>query len=133
MDKFSKAKRSLIMAAIKGKNTQPELFVRKILWAAGYRYRLHAKDLPGCPDIVSRSKRKAVFVNGCFWHGHKCRKGKLPKTRTKFWAEKIQRNKKRDAINLRKLKRTGWQYLNVWECEIKKPRLISKMLDFLAE
>src|SRR5688572_2702698 len=97
-DCFSHLKRSAIMRAVKAKNTTPELAVRALLYRAGYRYRLHARDLPGRPDIVFRGNRKVIFVNGCFWHGHsRCRRAHLPSTRTKYWKHKIASNKARDT------------------------------------
>lgn len=133
MDTLTKKERSALMSKIRGKNTNPEMIIRKFLWAEGHRYRLHRKDLPGCPDIVFPSKRKVVFIHGCFWHGHKCRKDKLPKTRTIFWKQKIEKNKLRDSASVRKLRGLGWKVLTIWECEIKKPRTRQKILDFLVK
>jgi DNA mismatch endonuclease (patch repair protein) len=117
------------MSKIRGKHTAPELAVRSIVWRAGFRYRLHDKNLSGSPDLVFKSKKKVIFVNGCFWHGHKCRT--LPKTRKRFWAEKIERNQQRDKRVLRALKRDGWNCLVVWECELKKSHIDKKVIKFL--
>jgi DNA mismatch endonuclease (patch repair protein) len=131
VDHLNKKQRSLLMAKIRSKNTKPEMAVRRLVWNAGFRYRLCDKTLPGSPDLVFKSRRKVIFVNGCFWHGHGCRKNGVPKTRTKFWREKIERNQRRDKRVLRLLRQEGWKCLVVWECEIKKPRLPEKVLRFL--
>ena len=108
------------MAAIHSKNTQPELIVRKYLFAHGFRYRLNHKRLPGHPDIVMRKYRTCIFVNGCFWHGHEgCRYFTMPKTNTDFWQKKISRNQQRDRIQIRKLTEMGWHCITLWECELK--------------
>lgn len=120
-DIFSSRKRSQIMSNISGKNTKPEIIIRKITHRLGYRFRLHGKDLPGKPDIVFPKYKKVIFVNGCFWHGHiKCSRSKLPATRKKFWKDKIEGNKKRDKANKIKLKKLGWDYLVIWQCQIKQ-------------
>jgi len=106
------------MQSVKSKNTGPEMALRRMLHAKGYRYRLHRKDLPGRPDIVFASKRKAIIVHGCFWHGHQCSKGKLPKSKLNYWLPKIEQNKARDARNVANLEVAGWQVLVVWQCEI---------------
>lgn len=106
------------MSRIRGKNTKPELIVRRLAHGMGYRFRLHRKDLPGSPDLVFPGRRKVVFVHGCFWHRHEgCRKTTTPKTRAEFWAEKFGRNVERDAENYAALKENGWHHLVVWECE----------------
>lgn len=128
MDTRTPAKRTEIMSAVRTKDTGPELFVRKLLSAQGYRYRLHRRDLPGKPDIVFPSWRKAVFVHGCFWHGHRCKKGRLPKSRLRYWRPKIAANKKRDARNLIKLKGSGWHALVVWQCELKNDKTVMRKL-----
>lgn len=133
MDHLSKEERSALMSKIRGKHTKPEMAIRRMVWAAGFRYRLHGKSLPGCPDLVFTGRKKVIFVHGCFWHGHKCRKDKLPKSRTEFWKEKIERNKKRDVVNVRKLRSLGWTALTIWECDIKKPYLMQKLLYFLRK
>jgi len=107
------------------------MIVRRFIWNEGIRYRLHSKKLPGTPDLVFSSRKKEIFVNGCFWHGHICKIGKLPKTNTDFWREKIFRNKRRDAkIKLRNL---GWKYLILWECKLKKAETFKKILLFLKD
>lgn len=112
--------RSRNMAAIKGKNTGPEILVRKALFSLGLRYRLHKKELQGKPDIVFVSKKVAIFVHGCFWHMHDCEKFKLPQSRKSFWLEKLQGNKNRDKKNIQELLDKGWRVIIVWECDIKK-------------
>ena len=116
MDVFSKDKRSKIMAAIRSKNTRPELIVRKYLFSKGFRYRINHPRLPGHPDIVLRKYRTCIFVNGCFWHGHDCPKGHLPNTRQDFWRAKIARNRERDKEEQRRLAEMGWHCITVWEC-----------------
>src|SRR5438270_12088203 len=107
-DFMTAARRSEHMAKISGKNTGPELIVRRLLHSRGYRYRLHCLDLPGCPDIVFRARRKVVFVHGCFWHGHAgCAKATIPKTRAQYWVNTIARNKDRDGLNNCKLNAAG--------------------------
>ncbi len=114
-------KRSRNMAAIKSKNTKPELVVRRSLHAMGYRFRLHKRDLPGKPDIVLPKYKIALFVHGCFWHRHEgCKYSTIPKTRTEFWIEKFRNNVERDKLNQAKLISMGWTPLIVWECETKK-------------
>jgi DNA mismatch endonuclease (patch repair protein) len=108
------------MQAVKSKHTAPELFVRSLLHARGYRYRLHRKDLPGCPDIVFPGRRKVIFIHGCFWHGHPCRRGaRIPVQNRAYWSAKIGRNKQRDQAAQTSLKQQGWQVLVIWECELK--------------
>lgn len=109
------------MRAVKGTDTGPELAVRKALWRAGLRYRLHVKALPGKPDITFPSKRIALFVHGCFWHGHEgCSRHRIPKTRPEYWTAKIARNQERDGQARLALEALGWTVLVVWECEVKK-------------
>lgn len=123
------AMRSRIMSAIRGKDTKPEMKVRRHLHAAGLRFSLHRKDLPGRPDIVLRKYGVAVLVQGCFWHGHDCKVGKMPKTRAAWWAEKIARNKGRDAVNLAKLRALGWRAIEVWECELRRPDRLDALVE----
>lgn len=107
------------MAKIRSKNTKPELLLRHALHALGYRYRIHDPVLPGKPDLVFAGRRKVIFVNGCFWHGHDCPVGsRLPKTNTEFWADKRRRNQERDWSQRHQLAEMGWTYLDVWECEV---------------
>lgn len=111
--------RSRIMAQVKSKDTKPELAVRRLLHSLGYRYRLHRKDLPGRPDLASPSRRKAIFVNGCFWHGHAdCERARLPSSNRDYWLAKLKRNKERDERNLALLREAGWTPTVVWECEL---------------
>lgn len=124
MDIIDKASRSALMAKVKSKNTKPEMQVRLYLHARGLRYRLHDKSLPGCPDIVFKSKKIALFVNGCFWHGHEgCKRSGLPKTRREFWEEKIGENKRRDARIDSQLRELGWESIVIWQCELNDASL----------
>jgi DNA mismatch endonuclease (patch repair protein) len=117
-DVFSKAKRSWVMSRIRCKNTNPELVVRSFLHGRGFRFRLHARDLPGKPDLVLPKYRTVIFVHGCFWHHHsRCRNATFPSTRSMFWRSKILSNKRRDAKAVRELRSLGWDVLTVWECE----------------
>lgn len=119
MDVHTPQQRSYNMSRIKGKNTKPEILIRKWLWGNGYRYRLHHYKLPGKPDIVFPGRRKAIFVHGCFWHKHSCRYFKWPETNSEFWKTKIKSNVKRDNDNYFALTKSGWEYLIIWECELK--------------
>src|SRR4051812_19262745 len=133
MDTRTTEQRSRIMAAVPQRHSRPELAIRRALHAAGYRYRLHARNLPGTPDIVFPARKKVVFVHGCFWHGHRCSKGRLPKSREDYWHTKITTNKKRDRRTERALRRIGWRSLVVWQCEVKEPiTLLQRMRRFLA-
>jgi DNA mismatch endonuclease (patch repair protein) len=118
-DVVSKKKRSKMMAGIQGKNTKPELKVRKALHHLGFRYKLHDKTLPGKPDLVFPKYNAVIFIHGCFWHGHGCHLFKWPSTRTEFWKSKILGNKKRDRANNKKLLNLHWRVLTVWECAMK--------------
>lgn len=112
--------RSYNMSCVKSKNTKPEIWVRKYLFACGFRYRINVKKLPGTPDIVLPKYKTAIFVNGCFWHGHKnCRYFVIPKTRTEWWLDKINRNIDRDQANILALKKSGWRVITIWECQMK--------------
>ena len=118
VDRLSPENRSRLMARVKGKNTAPEIRVRRVLHSCGFRFRLHRKDLPGCPDIVLPKHQTVIFVHGCFWHQHAgCSKGKRPATRAEWWAEKLGRNVTRDAKVLSELVALGWRPLIIWECE----------------
>jgi len=134
-DVVSKKKRSEMMSGIRGKDTKPEMIVRRGLHARGYRFRLHRKDLPGKPDIVLPKYRAAIFVNGCFWHGHDCHLFKWPKTREEFWREKIGGNRLRDQATKIALEQAGWRILVIWECALKgiyrKP--VDTVIEFSAE
>ncbi|MCX6827710.1 MAG: DNA mismatch endonuclease Vsr [candidate division Zixibacteria bacterium] len=134
MDVHSPKIRSFNMSRIRGGHTKPEIFLRRLLWHCGYRYRLHRKDLPGTPDIVFPSRKKVILVHGCFWHKHNCRFFKWPQTNPVFWKKKIQENCRRDRKAYAKLSRSGWHYNVVWECQLKGDRLhrtLSKITDFL--
>jgi DNA mismatch endonuclease, patch repair protein len=132
-DRLSTARRSAMMRRVRGKDTAPELLVRKLLHAQGYRYRLQGKELPGKPDIVFRRMKKAVFVHGCFWHGHGCKIGRLPKSRLEFWGPKIARNADRDKGSEIALRALGWDVLVVWQCETRDlAGLRERLVDFLG-
>lgn len=120
MDNMSPDRRSEVMARIGGKNTKPEILVRRVLHAMGYRFRLHRKDLPGKPDIVLPKYRTVVFVHGCFWHGcQKCDRGtRKPKSNEEFWLRKIEGNRRRDSDSRKRLEELGWRVVVVWQCEI---------------
>jgi DNA mismatch endonuclease (patch repair protein) len=133
-DVFTPSKRSQIMAAIKGKDTQPEKAIRSLIHRMGYRFRLHRRDLPGNPDIVLPSHKKVIFVHGCFWHGHSaCKRSALPRTNKSFWKNKIEGNRKRDASAKKRLNKLGWKSLTIWQCQISRsfPRVSRRILDFL--
>lgn len=122
------------MSRVRGKNTSPELIVRRLLHKLGYRYRLHAKALPGKPDIVFSSRRKIVLVHGCFWHGHDCRWGRTPRSNVAFWTEKANANRRRDMSTTDQLRVAGWDVLVVWQCETKDvDNLLSRLTVFLKE
>ena len=121
-DRMTKEQRHRCMSHIKGRNTKPELLVRKFLWHHGFRYRLYDKRLPGKPDIIMRKWRTVIFVNGCFWHGHECENFRPPKSNTQFWQNKIETNKKRDRLNTQKLRLLGFRVITIWECELSKEK-----------
>lgn len=133
-DVFSPEKRSAVMARVKGRDTKPELKVRRLAHALGYRFRLHRRDLPGSPDLVFPGRRAVIFVHGCFWHGHDCARGaRTPKQNAAYWTAKIARNRTRDQNAARALEAEGWRVMTVWECEIKDAQALSARLDrFLA-
>lgn len=121
------------MAAIRGRDTKPELLVRRLLHGLGYRYRLHAKGLPGRPDLVFSARRKAMFIHGCFWHGHEhCTAGRIPRTRSDFWGAKLSANKLRDSRVLREIEELGWTTQVLWECELGDPSLAHRLTSFLG-
>src|SRR4051812_4371582 len=131
-DTRSPEQRSKIMSAVGTKDTGPEMIVRRILHAAGCRYGLHRRDLPGSPDVVMPSRKKIVFVHGCFWHGHKCRYGRPPKSRSEYWLPKLTANALRDKLNQSRLAKAGWSVLVVWQCETRRPiRLKEKLIRFV--
>ena len=123
------------MSQIKNKNSKPELLVRHFLFAHGFRFRLHRKDLPGTPDIVLPKYKTVIFINGCFWHGHKdCKYSKLPETNREFWDSKISGNIKRDEINKARLISSGWNVIDIWQCQLKsknKEETLSILLNTL--
>ena len=120
---------SLRMRRVKQRDTAPELIVRKILFAAGYRYRVHRRDLPGSPDVVFPRRRKIIFVNGCFWHGHEnCSRASLPRTRFQYWKERILKNQERDVRSIAALEKLGWIVSTVWECETRDLSFLEERL-----
>jgi DNA mismatch endonuclease (patch repair protein) len=120
--------RSALMARIGGKDTAPELAVRRLLHGLGYRFRLHPKNLPGTPDIIFPSRRKAIFVHGCFWHAHGCRIGQPPKSRLDYWLPKLEANTRRDADKVAELEAIGWTALTVWQCQARKLDEVARLL-----
>lgn len=134
MDKVTPEKRSLIMAAVRSKNTSTELTVRRLIHGMGYRFRLHNKSLPGSPDLVFPSRRKVIFVHGCFWHRHaRCRYSTTPKTRVAFWMEKFEKNVARDRRIRRELKKLGWDILQIWQCELSDLERVAKRIGAFLE
>jgi len=134
-DTFTQAERSRIMAAVKSKNTAPELIVRRLVHSMGYRYRLHDKSLPGKPDLVFPRLRKVINVSGCFWHMHGCARCRVPSSHRRYWIAKMRRNAARDKRVKRALRRAGWDVLVVWECQLSASRMggtKSKIQSFLA-
>ena len=132
MDRFDSATRSRMMASVRSKNTKPEMRVRKTAHRIGYRYRLHRKDLPGKPDLVFPSRRIALFVHGCFWHGHPCKRGdRMPATNVDYWREKIARNQRRDTANRLLLRELGWTPVVIWECQTLDDGLSFLLKDLL--
>ena len=133
-DVFTPEERARVMRAVKGKDTKPEMIVRRLAHGMGYRFRLHRKDLPGKPDLVFPGRRKVIFVHGCFWHGHDCARGsRQPKQNADYWRNKIGRNVQRDAANLKTLEAQGWQALVIWECEMKdREALADRLKAFLG-
>jgi DNA mismatch endonuclease (patch repair protein) len=131
-DVYPPEKRSSVMRRVKGKDTTPELAVRKALTALGARYRLHRKDLPGKPDIVLPGRRLALFIHGCFWHGHDCARGaRVPKQNRDYWVGKVGRNRTRDAASREKLEGLGWRVETIWECELRDAPLLERRLQGL--
>lgn len=133
MDSMTRKERSSQMGLIGNKNTKPELAIRRIIFAMGYRYRLHGKEIPGRPDLVFKGKRKVIFINGCFWHRHECKMGRMPKSNLTFWQSKLESNRLRDLRNLERIKEIGWASLVIWECELRNPNLITRIKKFLDE
>ena len=137
MDTLSTAERSQRMSLIRSRDTGPEMTIRRLVHAMGFRYRLHVSSLPGSPDLVFRARRKVIFVHGCFWHRHKCKLGsRLPKSRLDFWEPKLAANRERDRRQLRELRRLGWSTLVIHECEIvpaKMAALVRRLQLFLGQ
>ena len=132
-DTRTRDQRRRIMQSVGTKDTRPEMLIRRKLHGLGYRFRLHRKDLPGRPDIVFSAKHKVVFIHGCFWHGHGCKKGKLPKSRDDYWRPKIESNKARDARVVLALKDLGWTALTLWQCELQDKEQTEHLLcEFLG-
>lgn len=123
------------MRSVRSKNTKPEMAVRKAAFALGFRFRIHVKDLPGTPDIAIKSRKKAIFVHGCFWHRHKhCKRATMPSTNVEFWFAKFARNIERDRAILRAYRRIGWSPLVVWECQVERGKwLASRLTKYLGE
>ncbi|SRR6266404_94370 len=133
-DVFTPEKRSAIMARIKGRNTKPEILVRKLVHSLGYRFRLHQNMILGKPDLVLPRHQKIIFVHGCFWHGHvRCSRAGLPSTNIEFWEKKILANRKRDASVKGKLNRSGWQILIIWQCQTKNIESLTERLKCFLE
>lgn len=131
-DRLAPEARSRLMSRVRGKDTGPELAVRRAAHAAGFRFRLHRRDLPGTPDLVFPRFKAAIFVHGCFWHGHGCKKGRLPKSREDYWGPKIAANRARDAVKQAQLEAAGWRVLTIWQCEIGAPEgLAARIAGFL--
>lgn len=121
MNRLTPEARSRLMSRIGPRDTSPELRVRSLLHRLGCRFRLHGRDLPGTPDIVMPARDAVVFVNGCFWHGHHCKVGRMPKSRLDYWGPKILANRRRDLKKTRQLRVLGWRVITVWECELRQP------------
>ncbi len=132
VDHLSSQKRSWNMSLIRSSNTKPEILVRKILYALGFRFRLHQKNLPGKPDIVLKKYNTVIFVHGCFWHQHKrCKRANIPKSNQSYWSPKLEHNKKRDVLHKKDLKKLGWKTITIWECEIKNAEKLRTKLSKL--
>lgn len=137
VDSLTKQQRSERMALVRNRDTKPEMLVRRMVHGLGFRYRLHERKLPGSPDLVFKSRRKAIFVNGCFWHRHpdpSCKLARMPKSQLDIWRPKLEGNRQRDLRNQSELEAMGWKYLIVWECELRhREQLENKLLAFLTE
>lgn len=126
--------RSRIMRAVKSRDTKPEMIVRRLAHALGFRFRLQLRDLPGRPDLAFPGRRKAIFVHGCFWHGHDCKRGaREPKANTVYWREKVRRNRERDAKSLKALRFNDWQVLVIWECETRDSEDLKRRLRYFLD
>jgi DNA mismatch endonuclease (patch repair protein) len=137
MDTLTPEARSERMGRVRGRDTRPELIIRKLVYRMGFRYRLHDRRLPGAPDLVFKSRRKAIFIHGCFWHRHpdpSCKLARMPKSQLDFWRPKLEGNRERDLRKQSELDAMGWKYLIVWECELRhREQLENKLLAFLTE
>lgn len=128
-DTITAEQRSRVMALIRSRDTGPEMIVRRLCHALGFRYRIHVRSLPGIPDLVFPGRKKVIFVHGCFWHRHSCRRGKsMPKSRVEFWQEKFNKNQERDKKFRRILRREGWQVLVIWKCQLKNTKRLRRRL-----
>lgn len=134
-DRLTPEERSRLMSRIRGKDTNPEMIVRRLVWAMGVRYRLHRRNLPGCPDMAFVTRRKVIFIHGCFWHRHNgCPASRAPKSHVGFWEDKLEKNCLRDACNQARLREMGWDVLVVWECETKDQDVLrSRIKSFLTD
>lgn len=133
-DTMTPEQRHMTMSHIHSKDTKPEIVIRQTLFTLGYRYRLNVKNLPGSPDLVLHKYRTAIFVNGCFWHGHKgCSKYVMPKSNVGFWTEKIYRNQERDLVNIQRLESLAWNVITIWECELSKSRIDETIVRIVNE
>lgn len=136
-DTLTREQRSERMGRIRGKDTKPEMVLRRLVHGMGYRYRLHRADLPGRPDLVFASRHKVIFLHGCFWHRHPdpaCKLARLPKSRLDFWQSKLERNRQRDIDNERRLAALGWKVLTVWECQLRRiDKLKTRITTFLED
>jgi DNA mismatch endonuclease (patch repair protein) len=131
-DPLTKAERSERMSRIRNVDTKPEMIVRRLIHGMGFRYALHARDVPGNPDLVFRPRKSVIFVHGCFWHQHGCRQYRQPRTKRDFWEPKLARNKARDKEVRKVLRRLGWKTMTIWECQLRQlPRLAAKIRRFL--
>ncbi|MEO5810372.1 MAG: DNA mismatch endonuclease Vsr [Sphingomicrobium sp.] len=137
VDSLTKFERSERMALVRHRDTKPEITIRRIVYAFGFRYRLHRRDLPGAPDLAFIGRKKAIFVHGCFWHRHpdsSCKLARMPKSRLDFWEPKLEGNRQRDLKNQSELDAMGWRFLIVWECELRhREQLQNKLLAFLTD
>ena len=134
MDTLTRAERSARMSLVRYKDTKPEKLVRSLVHGMGYRYRLHTKKLPGCPDLVFRAKRKVIFVHGCFWHRHpRCGLARMPKSKLDFWKPKLEANRQRDLRNQAALRRRGWRILVIWECQLTNIQKVADRVETFLE
>ena len=134
VDNLSPKDRSRLMSRVRGKDTKPEMLVRRLAHSLGYRFRLHRRDLPGSPDLVFPNRKKVIFVHGCYWHRHDCRKATTPKSNVEFWQKKFDDNVMRDQKNLDDLASRGWDAMVVWQCQTQQTDdLVDRLVDFLGD